>query len=92
MLTEKDFAALRIIVAEAIATSLLTEKILTLREARVYTKHAKAAAIAANPEAGRTAFNVWCRKWGVKSASNGRYSKGQLDVALGREARSARFR
>lgn len=55
--------------------------VLTLAEAIRYTKHES-----------HSAFYRWCKRWGVRSITNGRFSRPQLDRAIDRESRKARFR
>lgn len=38
------------------------------------------------------AFHAWCRRMGVENLSNGRYSRGELQRAMEREARRPRTR
>jgi hypothetical protein len=66
---------------ELMGARAATDQILTTAEAVAYTKH----------ESG-SAFYRWARRLRVSSISNGRYSRPQLDAALDREARRARFR
>ena len=38
------------------------------------------------------AFHAWCRRLGVQNLTNGRYSRGELQRAMEREARRPRAR
>jgi hypothetical protein len=86
MMTNEDVEAVAVRVvallrAEPVVVAPLhaeTADVLTLAEARSYVKRPS-----------RSAFHVWCKKWGVRAAAHGRYARARLDVALGREARRA---
>ena len=83
-LDSDDFANIRSIVSAVVHAELVaplrTDRILTSAEAMAYTKHGSTSA-----------FARWAKRVGYRSVSNGRHSRAQLDVALGREARKARF-
>ena len=59
--------------------SASTTELLTRDEAKTYVKRSS-----------DRAFGRWCKKWHVRSVQHGRYSRTQLDMALGREARVRR--
>lgn len=61
--------------ASAVPT-LGSGEMLTAAEARAYVKRRSTSA-----------FGRWCHEWGVRPYRRGRYSRSQLDLALGREAR-----
>lgn len=60
-------------------TSDATSEVLTRIQAMAYTKRKSHAA-----------FSVWCKRWGVKPAFRGRYSRTLLKVAIDRESRARR--
>lgn len=76
-LTDEDVAAIADAVAARITKPATTEDILTRTEAMAYTKRSS-----------DRAFARWCKKWSVRAANHGRYSRAMLDVALKREARA----
>lgn len=54
-----------------------TSVILTQKEAQIYVK-------AVSP----LSFRRWCKRWQVKPAQRGRFSRSLLDAALNREGRA----
>jgi len=70
-----DLESLRALLRAELAAPLVTDRILTLPEAKAYTKHTS-----------HSAFYRWASRWRVTSGSNGRFARGHLDSALVREA------
>lgn len=66
---------------ELSAAAMRSDAILTTLEAMVYAKTESASA-----------FYRWCVRWKVKSITNGRWSREQLDLGLKREASKVNFR
>lgn len=56
-----------------------TSDVLTRAEAKSYVK-----------KPGEKSFDRWRKKWGVRRKGHGRYSLGELDLALAREAGTVR--
>lgn len=75
MLDSSDLDSLRALLRAELAAPLVTDRILTLPEAKAYTKHTS-----------DSAFYRWAARWRVTSGSNGRFARGHLDSALVREA------
>lgn len=68
-------AQIRAVLREELAAPTVTDRILTVPEARAYTKHES-----------DSAFYRWCSRWRVTSSAPGRYARSQLDNGLEREA------
>lgn len=83
MLTEAQIleiverTAVRVVQMQRDASMPRSERILTRAEARAFVKRQSEAA-----------FCDWCKKWRVRPANRGRYSRDQLALALDREARA----
>jgi len=77
MISTEDIEAIARRVVELQAEqSMRNERVLTRAEARAYVKRESEAA-----------FHDWCKRWRIKAAVHGRYSRDQLDLALERESR-----
>ncbi len=79
-LDQEDIAVIESILQTALGVARKGAAILTTAEAIPYTKNL-----------GKDGFYRWCKRLGVRSVTNGRYSRPQLDRALERESRKARF-
>lgn len=79
-LDPETIAVIEGLLTTAIGVARKASPILTRDEAMEYTKNL-----------GDDAFYRWCKRMSVRSVTNGRYSRPQLDRAMERESRKARF-
>ena len=78
MTNDEKLAEIRAMLAEVLErlnAPLVTDAMLTSAEAFAYVKVKSASA-----------FHRWRTKWGVTTATHGRWSRAKLDLALAREA------
>lgn len=68
------------VASRLLAQQLITDKIMSRKEAMIYTRHRS------NP-----AFTAWAKRWEIRTDSRGRWSRTRLDLALEREAGAARI-
>jgi hypothetical protein len=80
MLDPADLEQLRALLRAELTAPPRNDRILTLDEAKAYTKHTS-----------DSAFYRWASRWRVTSAVNGRFAREFLDRALEREAANRRL-